>query len=172
MIAASRRDARPSRKNKMIVVSDGLRSSPVFREQVFNCLFAASLILRALIPPDCLVEMISRSIIIQAFIALMILGASLTSSVNAAAISPHHLLAPPDTVQSSPVIDSLIAPPDTDTVQPSPVIDSLVGRVETEPPVIDSLLTPPGGCDDCDDCEDDFVDDGICAGVFVPDECF
>ena len=51
-------------------------------------LFAASLLLRAFIPPYRLVEMISKSFIIQAFIALIILASSLTFSVNAAAIAP------------------------------------------------------------------------------------
>jgi hypothetical protein len=66
----------------------------VFREQVFTSLylfclqcylFAASLLLRALIPPYCLVKMISKLFIIQASIALMILA---LSSVNAAPVDP------------------------------------------------------------------------------------
>jgi hypothetical protein len=67
----------------------------VFREQVFTSLylfclqcylFAASLLLRAaLIPPYCLVKMISKLFIIQASIALIILA---LSSVNAAPIAP------------------------------------------------------------------------------------
>jgi hypothetical protein len=41
-----------------------------------------------LIPPNCLVEMMSKSLTIQAFIALIILASSLSFSVNAAAIAP------------------------------------------------------------------------------------
>ena len=47
----------------------------------------APLLLRALIPPYFLVEMISKSFPIQAFVALLILTSSLTSPVNAAAIA-------------------------------------------------------------------------------------
>lgn len=53
-------------------------------------LFTSPTILGALIgliPPYSLVEMISKSFIIQAFIALIILASSLTFSVNAAAIT-------------------------------------------------------------------------------------
>ena len=43
---------------------------------------------RAHFTPYCLVEMIFKSFIIQAFIALVVLASSLTSSVNASPIAP------------------------------------------------------------------------------------
>lgn len=52
----------------------------------YSAIFPPSLLLRALIPPYCLVEMISKSFIILASIALIILASSLTPNVNADAI--------------------------------------------------------------------------------------
>jgi hypothetical protein len=48
----------------------------------------APLLLRALIPPYFLPEMISKSFPIQPFVALLIIASSSTSPVNAAAIAP------------------------------------------------------------------------------------
>ena len=109
------------------------RSFPVFIEQLlsslyyFSCLpcypFAALHPLRA---PDCLrfesiVEMISRSFIIQASIALTILASSLTSSVNAAAIEIS-VTGSPTATPIGPLTPTVVRSPLIDPFGPGPIV--------------------------------------------------
>ena len=68
---------------------------PVFRKQLPSSLYLRPILplhitspRRAHFRPYCLVEMISKSFIIQAFIALIVLASSLTTFINASPIAP------------------------------------------------------------------------------------
>ena len=62
---------------------------PVLRKQLPSSLYLRAILLDALIfDPTVFVEMFSKSFIIQAFIALIVLASSLISSINASPIAP------------------------------------------------------------------------------------